>query len=247
MRRFFYRNTAVWGRAASLLFFPSFCRVCRNLLEKPEERIVCRECLAKCVPRSGPECLCCGRFFEGGEEPHDCAACLARKPAYSIHRSCGRYSGVLKDLIILYKFQKIEFLGGVLAEFAAKARSGDEDLWRDMDIVIPVPLHRRRKRERGFNQSEVMARKLARAKGIEMTAGSLVKVKDVPPQTSLEAADREQNVRGVFVVRKRELIRGRTVLLVDDVFTTGATIGESSRALREAGARDVRVLTLAQA
>lgn len=240
-------RAASLARHVELLVFPSFCRLCCRPLGRPGERIVCRECWEGLAPRRGPACLCCGRFFEGAGEDHLCRRCLERVPAYTVHRSCGRYDGVLRDLILLFKYGRVSALGRPLALFAAAALEAEDGLWQGADGLVPVPLHRKRKRERGFNQSQVLARELARVRGLEVVEGALVRVRNVPPQTSLEAAGREANVRGAFAVKRRARVEGRVLVLVDDVFTTGSTLGECGLALKRGGAREVRALTLAQA
>jgi ComF family protein len=112
--------------------------------------------------------------------------------------------------------------------------------------LVPVPLHPRRKRKRGFNQSELLAQELGGRTGIRTAAGALVRRNDTPPQTGLSAAARRANVRGAFAVRHVSQIAGRAVVLVDDVFTTGATASACARALLAAGAREVRLLTVAR-
>ena len=134
----------------------------------------------------------------------------------------------------------VEPLGELLLEAC-------EDLRDDgIDLLIPVPLHPRRLRERGFNQSLLLARHLSRRLGLPCEAEVLVKVKDTPSQTSLSPAERQRAVRGAFEVMKGERIREKRVLLVDDVFTTGATVNEASRVLLRAGAEEVLVITLAR-
>ncbi len=240
-------RAASLGRHLELLIFPSFCRLCSNPLGRAGEKVVCRECLARLVPRRGPVCLCCGRFLEGAGEDHLCAKCLDRPPAFSRHRSCGRYDGVLKDLILLFKYGRVPVLSPVLGRYAAESLGADEEVWEGLDYIVPVPLHRKRRRERGFNQSQLLAGDLARIQRFEVLERCLVKVRNVPPQTSLEGAGREGNVRGAYAARGARKIAGKTLLLVDDVFTTGSTLRECSRVLMSAGAREVRALTLAQA
>ncbi len=234
-------------KLTELALFPSFCQICSRLLEKEGERVVCQSCLDKINPVRLPFCMSCGRFFDGAGSLHLCLNCLRERPHFSRHRSCGYYRGELKDLILLYKYQGIMILGRELAKFAAAASGEEVDLWWEVEALIPVPLHRRRQRERGFNQAQVIARDLARHKKLELVDKSLVKVRNTPAQTSLEARERIQNVRGAFQVKNEEKIRNKVLLLVDDVFTTGSTINECSRVLKKAGAKEVRALTIAQA
>jgi len=120
------------------------------------------------------------------------------------------------------------------------------DLWWDVEAIVPVPLHPKREKIRGFNQAQIIAKELAKYKGIELLEKKLIRVKNIPPQTSLEASERKKNVRGAFAVKNGESLKGKIILLVDDVYTTGATIKECSLALKKAGAREVRAITLAQ-
>jgi ComF family protein len=114
------------------------------------------------------------------------------------------------------------------------------------DVLVPVPLHPRRHRERGFNQAELLAAELGRRAAVPLAAGALVRRTDTASQSGLTAARRRDNVAGAFAVRHRSRIAGRVVVLVDDVYTTGATARSCARALRAAGAREVRLLTVAR-
>ncbi len=142
---------------------------------------------------------------------------------------------------------KFRVLGKELAHFIHRALGKDEMLWWNVQTLVPVPLHPRREKERGFNQARIMAKELAKIKRLELSEGILQKQKNIPAQTSLEAEERKKNVRGAFKVKRGEEIEGKVLLLIDDVFTTGATLTECARVLREAGAKEVRALTLAQA
>ena len=116
------------------------------------------------------------------------------------------------------------------------------------EAVVAVPLHPKRKKQRGFNQAMVLAKELGRLGGVEVVENALVKIKNVAPQTSLEEAkEREKNVSRAFGIKAREKIEGKVVLLVDDVYTTGSTIKECSSVLNQAGAEEVRALTIARA
>lgn len=235
------------AKLVELLVYPSFCRLCAEALDEPGERVVCRACLARLASRRGPSCPVCGRFYEGESGGHVCSRCEKRAPAFSVHRSCGSYGGTLKDVILLFKYRKYAPLSRPLAEFAAACTAAEARLWNGADFLVPVPLHPARRRERGFNQSRLLARDLARIRGIPALERCLVKTRNVPPQAGLHAADRETNVRNAYAVRRRRMVEGRTLVLVDDVTTTGATLRECARILLDAGAKEVRAVTLAQA
>jgi ComF family protein len=235
------------AKLVELLVFPSFCRLCREPIDEPGEKIVCHACLARLVGRSGPLCPRCGRFYDGLGADHLCVRCLERMPVFTRHRSCGTYGGTLKDVILLFKYRRYAPLGRPLARFAHACLAADVELWAGADYLVPVPLHPARRRDRGFNQAQLLARELAGLRGIRVLARALVKVRNAPAQAGLSAAERERNVRGTYIVRRPDRVRSRTLVLVDDVTTTGATIRECARVLTEAGAKEIRAITLAQA
>jgi len=235
------------AKLLELLVFPSFCHLCKAPLEESGERVVCGACVAKLIPRKGPHCLRCGRFQPGPGEDHLCARCQVEAPPFSVHRSCGVYGGVLKDIILLFKYRKYAPLSLPLAHFAGVCLAEDAQLWDGAEFLVPVPLHPSRRRERGFNQARLLARDLASICGIPVLASVLIKTRNAPTQAGLRAADRERNVRSAYAVKRPQEVRGRTLILVDDVTTTGATLRECAKMLKKAGAKDVRGITLAQA
>lgn len=241
------RGLPALAKLSELLFFPSFCHICNVLLHKPGEKVVCQNCLGKIKLYRLSFCLSCGRFFSSPGEPHLCAECIRVRPPFSCHRSLGLYSGILKDVILLYKYKKYRVLGKKLAQLVYLGLEKDDRLWWDVDVLIPVPLHPSRERARGFNQSGVFARELEKIINIGVKDGALIKSVNVPPQTSLTAKERKQNIKGAFKVKDKVKIKDKTILLVDDVFTTGATIQECSGVLMHSGAKEVRGITIAQA
>ncbi len=247
MISFLWNTVSSAAKLAELIFFPSFCELCSSLLEYSEERVICRSCWERIIPFTSSYCLCCGRFFEGSVELHLCQDCLEKRPPFTTHRSYGRYKGKLKDAILLYKYRRFQVLGGDFARLIFRRLGKEENIWWKADVIIPVPLHPKRQKKRGFNQAQVIAAGLARIKGIKLEEGVLVKVKNVLPQTFLEIEERKKNVSGAFRVVDKERIKGKIVILVDDVYTTGSTVKECSMVLKEAGAKEVRALTLAQA
>lgn len=247
MRLSFSKNISSYLNLAELIFFPSVCELCSRLLEFPGERVICRTCLERLKPKRSSFCLCCGKFFDDTGEPHFCIRCVQHRPIFSVHRSCGFYEGNLKDIIILFKYRGFRVLDKALAAFALRSSGIEDSLWWELDCIVPVPLFPKKKKKRGFNQASEIAKEIARKKNIAFFEDALVKVKDTPPQTSLTASERRVNLKGAFAVDHDREIKGKTVLLVDDVFTTGSTLQECSSVLMKAGALEVRALTIAQA
>ena len=174
-----------------------------------------------------------------------CGRCRRGLSAFAAGASLGPYEGSLRTAIHELKYGGQRRVASRLAEAALR-----EDAVRTVlapgAVLVPVPLHPRRQRERGFNQSELLACEIARRTGAQIAPAALVRRADTPPQTGLTAAARRANVKGAFAVRQRARVAGRCIVLVDDVFTTGATARACARALREAGASDVRLLTMAR-
>lgn len=157
-------------------------------------------------------------------------------------RSVALFDGVLREAIHRLKYRGLRSLAVPLGQMLV-------DYWRahplPVDVVVPVPLHPRRERERGYNQAVLLAREFSKSTGLSLMEEGLARVRETPPQIGLNAAERKVNVRGAFRCQRQEL-RGKKVLLLDDVCTTGATLEACSMALWEAGARSVWGLTLAR-
>jgi ComF family protein len=185
----------------------------------------------------------------------ECGACRDVAPAFEGARSFGLYAGKLRQAILRLKFAGDERLGARLGELLAIAwDSLPAGIESGPPLVVPIPLHPSRRRERGFNQSELLAEGLARALG-KRVAGAAPQIaraclrrnRATPPQTGLSVSARRENLRGAFAVVKPEVVRGRCIVLIDDVMTTGATLSAGARALKRAGAAQVMGLTLARA
>jgi ComF family protein len=169
---------------------------------------------------------------------------------FDMARSYGLYTGNLRKAILHLKFHGREYLGHRLGALLARAWAALPEL--DSAIVAPVPLHPSRRRERGFNQAELLARGLVRSlrkeeSGLRLVAGTLRRIRATVPQVGLSVRARRENVSGVFSVGRPEDVRNRTVVVVDDVMTTGATLSACAAALKRAGAARVLALSLARA
>ncbi len=188
----------------------------------------------------------CGLPFENAAPLHGSGLCgLCRRGAteFDWGRSFGAYEGTLRSLIHLLKYDGMEPLARPLAARLA----GLLDQAGRVDLLVPVPLHRSRRRSRGFNQSELLAAELSRLSGRPAKAVVLRRERATESQTGLTHRQRRLNVQGAFAVRRPEAVAGQHVALVDDVITTGATAGACARALKQAGAARVVVLALARA
>lgn len=179
-----------------------------------------------------------------------CASCLERRPHFTSARSVARYRASaesdrrsLPSLIRRHKYGLDQSLQKALAEFLGDALPYSA---ADCDVVIPVPLHRRRLWWRGFNQAALLARTISRRLNKPLDLQTLTRMKVTTPQTSQDHDERRRNVRRAFSVARAVRIKGRRVLLIDDVMTTGATVDECARVLMAAGAARVDVLTLAR-
>jgi ComF family protein len=175
-----------------------------------------------------------------------CRYCATGAYAFERLRSYGEYDGPLGELIRVFKYRGVLALKDFLATCMARTAREEFELG-EIQAIVPVPLHRSRERERGFNQSAVLARVLGRQLGLPVREALLLRHRKTRPQTGLTFAQRRQNVRGAFSVRPGVAIDNLRILLVDDVYTTGATAHACAKALRRAGARSVVVLTIARA
>lgn len=195
---------------------------------------------------SEPMCARCGTLFEIAVEPGQvCAACIADPPAYERARAALVYGDVSRELVLGLKYQGRRDGLTLLAGWMASA---GKPLLEEAELIVPVPLHYFRLVRRGFNQSGWLAAALARSSGVRLSVDALKRVRATPIQGGLSATGRRRNVQGAFRVRgtARGLVKGKRVLLVDDVLTTGATAEACTLALKRAGARCVDVLTLAR-
>ena len=225
--------------------FPSTCVVCKSSLEWPLIRPVCEPCW-RAMPLIGPPyCTRCGLPYEPTVAAGVCGPCReGHRRRFRRARAMGRYDGALKEVLRSLKFGGRPRLASALGRLAFDrwVRTGELDVG---EAVVPVPLHWRRRRERGFNQAELLSQAIARAAG-KPCRRALTKVVPRPPQAGLSAAARRRNAAGAYRARLPASFAGKPLLLVDDVFTTGATVEACVRSLLRSGARSVDVLTVAR-
>ena len=237
------------GAVASVLF-PSGCRICEALLTRADRLPICDSCLESFRELPEEICVRCGQpWAEDGDVDGDesvCRECQERGFAFDAARSFGVYDGALARAIVLMKYERIEPLGAWFAKRLFEAVRGIPPQFA-ADLVVPVPLHRTRQKERGFNQVDLFGRLVARKLGLPYRPVLLKRERPRPDKHLLHFEERWEAVRGAFVIRDGGRVDNLRILLLDDVMTSGATLDACTRALREAGAKSVAGLTIARA
>jgi len=240
-----------WTLAVKNVFLPTFCRLCDARLLTEENGYFCPACWAASPRVMRPFCSICGRPHRGAvgfgtQSNFPCADCrdAAKPPPYRRIFGAALYDGAVQDAVKLLKFYDKPRLALPLAALMAEFAAEEMEPAR-YELLIPVPLHKVRERERGFNQSRLLAEALLPAFPDSRVDESLQRIRPTRVQSrAVTAAERRANVRGAFAVAGGA-VAGRRVLLIDDVVTTGGTIVECARALQRAGAAEVDVLAAA--
>lgn len=222
--------------------FPAHCPVCSHDVERPTRGPLCEGCWAGVA--SGPRTRCrCGQFL--AIDATSCGRCRRGLSPVSAGFSLGLYDGALRVAVHELKYRGRRRVAARLADAIVSDAAARGLLSQDV-VLVPVPLHPRRKRERGFNQAELLALEVGRRLGLPVSPSALVRRAFTAAQTGLSASARRKNVAGAFAVRRRTQVDAKVVVLVDDVVTTGATARACAQALRDAGATDVRLLSAAR-
>lgn len=226
------------------LLLPSFCLACEKPLGPTPDLLFCPDCLERLRFIQSPICPCCGRVYlvaAGGD--HHCGACLTTPRHFTRARAVFLYEEPLKKVVHRFKYQGKT---ACLPSFARLARNLPYLVeMEEADLIVPVPLHPTRLKERGFNQALLLARAFF-PKDRRITTDLLIRARPTAPQTGFSGAARRTNLKNAFAVVKPDRLSGKKILLVDDVFTTGTTVNECARVLKKAGAAEVMVLTLAR-
>jgi ComF family protein len=249
------------SEAASSIFaaiFPSQCRFCDAPLTNASRLPVCIDCSSKILPLKGLRCTSCAQSLPNGyPDPSglgQCGECAHEAPTYARAVSFGAYETELREMIHLLKYKHVrsaaDFLGALIAESATTL----VPQMSDTVMVVPVPLYKSKLRERGFNQAEMLAHatvsrlsKQVKGTNFELKMSALFRRRATESQVGMTREQRKTNLRGAFVVPRKNAVQGKEILLIDDVLTTGATVGECARVLRRAGASKIWVATAARA
>lgn len=245
---FFARAASSIYDAALSLLYPQACAVCGASVESRRDGVACDVCWRKTRVFSGQEMMCwkCGELAAEAAtvEPWaeiNCRRCEA--DAFTVARACGVYEKALQASILALKVEP--YVPARLAQLLWETQQRGP--LNQATLIVPVPLHPAREKERGFNQAAILARSLAKLAGLPLDELSLIRTLYVERhRAGMDARSRRESVSHAFHVQRPRLIEGERILLIDDVFTTGATVSSCSSALRAAGASDVFVLTVAR-
>jgi len=217
---------------------PPRCAGCGEIVA--EVHSFCPDCWTRIEFLGESGCTTCGLPLEA-TEAEECGVCVAKPPRISRTRSAVAYDEISRSIAIRLKYGRKVALARTMARFMAPLVQRD-----DHAILVPVPLHRTRLWQRGFNQSVLVAREIARATGLRSEPSLLRRVKRTPPLKGMNRRQRRKVVAGAFQVEKSLELQGRTVVLIDDVLTTGSTANACARALQRAGAKRVELVSWAR-
>jgi ComF family protein len=235
-----------WLNAGLNFFYPEICQLCGERRATPDQGFICGDCRASVRWIRPPFCQRCGLPFEGAiSHAFECGDCLENNPQFSSARAAVAARDPVLEIVHRYKYQRAlwfePFLAGLLIEAAVPVLAGQH--W---DFIVPVPLHPLKEREREFNQAQRLAARLSAATQIPLHKRLVRRVVATRTQTQLSRQERQANVRRAFAMRPRQRLQGERVVLVDDVLTTGATTSACAGALRQGGAGEVCVWTVAR-
>jgi competence protein ComFC len=235
-----------WLNAGLGLLYPEICQLCREARATPAEGYVCGDCRAKVRFIQEPFCQRCGRPYEGDiTTQFECANCLEMEWHFQSARSAVVARDPVLEVIHRYKYQRALWFEPFLAELLIRAAVPVLDQQKP-SMIVPVPLHPTKQREREFNQADRLARRLGLAMRIPVNKRLLRRVVPTRTQTQLSRQERLANVHNAFAMRGGRRLNGERIVLVDDVLTTGATTSACARVLRAAGAGEVCVWTVAR-
>lgn len=227
------------------LIYPSKCPFCGEIVSagkkhSTEHNGICKACREKLPYIGEVRCMCCGKPLTDPAEEY-CYDCTRQKHLFADGKSLWVHKDAVENAVYAMKYQNRRIYGQTFGKEMAEHFLSY--LWeRKITLIVPVPLHSRRKRKRGFNQAEIVAKVLSENTGIAMDAGAVKRIKATSPQKELGDKGRKRNIRGAFAVQKN--VKGENIVLIDDIYTTGSTLDEAARVLKKAGAENVYFLTV---
>ena len=234
------------GKALLSVFFPNTCYGCKRDLSWKEQGWLCPSC-QKALQQVGPlYCQRCGKPLpDGGAHCYQCRGSKAKQFKCKIIRSALVFGPQVRELVHHFKYADQPYLAAYLAQYMDQSFEKYTEL-SEAELLIPVPLHKKKQSHRGYNQSELLARELAKTRTMALDTTCLIRSRNTPSQTEFGREGRLANMSGAFTCVNASAVKGKVVLLIDDVATTGATLEGCAQALKEAGAKKVMAYTLAR-
>ena len=243
------------GKGALDLVYPMslYCISCGKIIDGSRTYRLCNECMEAANWAGVRRCAKCGRPLsdtDPGERCFSCSGSESDSHSFDKGHACAGYGAVEQAVIFAFKYGSRSDIGETLGEILYDrmvSEYGEDVLAGMYDMVIPVPIYSAKKKKRGFNHADLMAESFARKAGLSIDTGIVIRTKDTSPMKGLGPQERRINISGAFEIRerKRPLTGGKRILLIDDIFTTGATIDEIASLLKEAGASRVDFLAYA--
>lgn len=243
----FNSDAARWLKDGVLhVLLPNTCYACRRDMPFRSRAPLCPACEALVKPVGPLYCLRCGKPLpDGGAHCYHCRGSKAKDFKCKVIRSAVVFGPQVRAVVHAFKYADQTYLAAHLAGWMAVPWQKYPNL-ADAQVLMPVPLHPKKRKSRGYNQSELLARALGKIQGLPVDADSLVRSRNTPSQTGFGREGRLKNMNGAFACVKPEAVKGKVILLVDDVATTGATLEGCAEALKAAGAKKVMAYTLAR-
>ncbi len=230
------------------LIYPKICIFCKEKIPSSFENYLCEKCLKGLNKLNPPYCVSCGipitvQIF--GDVIIKCPECIASHYYFKRGYAASLYDGLIKECIHNFKYNSHTYLGNTLADIMTEFAFKNIHL-NKIDCIVPVPLHWKKMRDRGFNQSAILGKTLSKRTGIYFCDKGLSRVKSMPAQVKLSRNERIKNLKGAFIVKEPKYFIDKKILLIDDVFTTGATMNECAKTLMDVGAREVYAFSLSR-
>ncbi len=226
------------------IFFPRVCPHCKNDIHYLSENILCAPCHEQLRRLTAPLCAKCGRPIDSGERCYACRK-LKTKSKCSFIRSAFIFNETMRSVIHAYKYDNKPYLSKILGLWMREALKTKPE-FTDFHFLLAVPLAKKKLAQRGFNQSELLAEIMAENKDFKIIKNAIARIKNTKVQATFNKEERKTNIAGAFGILKPELIKGKNIILIDDVATTGSTLEELAKTLKEGGAKKTAAFTLAR-
>lgn len=220
-----------------------YCILCGKAISKAQHNSLCSSCKDKIRWIHSPTCQKCGKPLEPLYVPHYCPDCLQVHHFFTKGFSCVEYEGEVKNLIYRFKYKEERYLAYAMAQMMVQQLKRYK--LETVDVVVPMPLYKKKERQRGFNQAYLLAKYIGKALNWQVDHQNLIRIKDTLPQNRLSPKERQKNLAGAFSIVSKEAFQGKSILLIDDIYTTGSTVDECSKELLKCKPHAIFVISFA--